>query len=111
MSWATLATFVPGAAAPTTGKAPAAIERALAWRDGEIALEGETLANAIAEFNRYNRQQLVVADPTLAGERLVGLFQIDNPGDFAATVAAAFDVEVATSASEIRLTRKKTPMS
>jgi len=101
------ATFLPGDAAPKTGSAPAAIERALAWRDGEISLEGETLGDAVAEFNRYNRQQLVVADPGLARQRLVGLFQIDSPADFAATVAASFDAEVATDADEIRLFRKK----
>ncbi len=101
------ATFAAGAAAPVTGHAPAAIERALAWRAGEIALENETLDRAVAAFNRYNRQQLVLDDPALAGERLVGLFQIDRPGDFAATVAVAFDVTVTTTADTIRLTRKK----
>lgn len=101
------ATFANGATTPVTGRAPAAIERALAWRDGEIALENETLGNAVAEFNRYNRQQLVLDDDRLAAERIVGLFQIDNPGDFAATVEATFDVAVTTTPDAIRLARKK----
>ena len=101
------ATFRRGDAAPVTGTAPAAIERSLAWRDGEIALENETLASAAAQFNRYNRQQLVVADPSLASERLVGLFQIDKPDVFAGTLAASLDVTVTTTPDEIRLARKK----
>jgi transmembrane sensor len=101
------ATFRRGASAPVTGTAPEAIERSLAWRDGEIALENETLASAAAQFNRYNRQQLIVADPGLASERLVGLFQIDKPEVFAATLAASLGVAVTTTPDEIRLARKK----
>jgi transmembrane sensor len=101
------ATFRRGATAPVTGTAPEAIERSLAWRDGEIALENETLTSAAAQFNRYNRQQLIVADPDLAGERLVGLFQIDKPEVFAATLAASLGVAVTTTPDEIRLARKK----
>ena len=101
------ATFRRGDPAPVTGTAPAEIERSLAWRSGEIALENETLGNAIAQFNRYNRQQLVLADPGLAGERLVGLFRIDDPGAFAETLAVSHPIEVAVTPGEIRLSRKK----
>jgi transmembrane sensor len=101
------ATFRRGAPAPVTGTAPAAIERSLAWRDGEIALENEALSSAVAQFNRYNRQQLVVVDRDLADERLVGLFEIDKPAVFAATLAASLDVAVTTTPGEIRLARKK----
>ena len=101
------ATFRRGDPAPVTGTAPAAIERSLAWRSGEIALENETLGNAVAQFNRYNRQQLVLADSHLASERLVGLFRIDNPGAFAETLAVSHQIEVAVTPDEIRLSRKK----
>jgi transmembrane sensor len=103
------ANFRPGETAPATGTAPAAIERALAWRAGEIALENETLGSAVEQFNRYNRQQLVIVDKSLAGERLVGLFQIDSPGVFAATLASSLDIAVTTTPAEIRLARKKIP--
>jgi transmembrane sensor len=101
------ARFHAGEAAPVVGTAPTAIERALAWRGGEIALENETVASAVAQFNRYNRQQLVVEDPGLARERLIGLFQIDKPGDFAATLATSYDAAVTVTPQEIRLARKK----
>lgn len=101
------ATFVPGADAPVTGSAPAAIERSLAWRAGEIALENETLESAVAQFNRYNRQQLVIEDPMLRRERLVGLFRIDKPAAFAEALAASIDVAFTTTPTQIRLARKK----
>lgn len=100
------ARFHAGAASPVVGTAPAAITRALAWRAGEIALENETVASAVTQFNRYNRQQLVVEDPQLARERLIGLFQIDKPGDFAATLATSFDAQVTATPQEIRVARK-----
>lgn len=101
------ATFRPGAAAPETGTAPERIERALAWRGGEIALENETLGSAVAQFNRYNQRQLVVLDAGLEKERLVGLFQVDSPDVFAETLAATLDVQVETTPTQIRLSRKK----
>ncbi|MHA6719242.1 FecR family protein [Sphingomonas sp. RS6] len=100
------ARFRVGEAIPVVGTAPGAISRALAWRSGEIALENETVASAVAQFNRYNRQQLVVDDPALARERLIGLFQIDRPGDFAATLATSFDARVTITPQAIHVTRK-----
>lgn len=101
------ATFRTGAVAPVTGTAPAAIERSLAWRTGEIALDNDTLASAVDQFNRYNRRQFVIVDRDLANERLVGLFQLDNPDTFAATLATSLDVAVTSTPTEIRLARKK----
>jgi len=103
------ATFLSGASAPAVVSEPARIERALAWRNGDIALENETLGEAIVQFNRYNRQQLVLADPGLANERLVGLFRLDKPENFAAMLSASLDVEMSVRGDQIRLSRKKSP--
>ncbi len=40
--------------------------RKLAWRHGQILLAGEPLRDAVAEFNRYNRKQLVIGDESIA---------------------------------------------
>ncbi|MBB5712537.1 FecR family protein [Sphingomonas xinjiangensis] len=100
------ANFRAPAAAPVVGSAPDEIERALAWRNGEISLENETLSHAIEQFNRYNSQRLVLTDPSLADERLVGLFKIDKPEDFATMLSTSLDVEVTVSPAEIRIARK-----
>jgi transmembrane sensor len=55
---------------------PAAVT---AWRSGRLIFDGETLAEAAAEFNRYNEVQIVVEDPQLAGERLSGVFDAHQP--------------------------------
>lgn len=73
---------------------PDEVTRKLAWRDREIILRHETLADAVAEFNRYNTRQIVVADPALARMSLVGGFAVDQPETFARAVHAALDAPV-----------------
>lgn len=74
------------AAIDTRPSDPAEIDRMLAWRNGKIDLNGETLGWAAAEFNRYNRRQQVVVDPSIADERLYGVFRIDDPAAFVTAV-------------------------
>ena len=50
-----------------------------AWRSGRLIFDGETLAEVAAEFNRYNKVRIVVDDPQLAGERLSGVFDANQP--------------------------------
>lgn len=48
--------------------------RALAWADGQLVFENETLGDVITEFNRYNRTQLRINDVQLAGRKVSGVF-------------------------------------
>jgi transmembrane sensor len=100
------ANFRTAGGAPTIGSAPGEIERALAWRNGEIALENDSLAEAIASFNRYNRKQIVLTDQSLAQEKLVGLFRLDKPENFASMLGESLDLDVSVTTEEIRLARK-----
>ena len=85
--------------------APADVERALAWRTGELALNGESLAYAASELNRYNRRQIVITDAALGRKTLVGYFRIDQPENFARAVASIEDAEVVVEGETIRLSR------
>jgi transmembrane sensor len=93
------------AASPTVAESPSEIERSLAWRNGEIALDGENLEQAARLFNRYNSRQIVIDDPILARERFVGLFQTNEPESFAAAVAAALGAAVSDDERTIRIGR------
>ena len=94
---------------PQPVRAAADIERELAWREGAIALEGETLAEAAEEFNRYNTRKLVIADPQLAGEKLVGHFRADEPMTFARAVATTLGANVVEDKDSIQLSRPAGP--
>lgn len=68
--------------------------RELAWREGKIALQGETLAEAVALYARYSDTPIVIADPTLAQVPVTGLFAVNNALGFSRAVADVFDAEV-----------------
>ena len=89
------------AAVPTdpTAQMPAAagadaVDRKLEWRYGKIDLAGETLGEAVADFNRYNDRKIEVADPRLADERFVGWFRTNDPEGFAEAAATTFNGKV-----------------
>lgn len=86
--------------------AAAEIDRRLAWRDGEIVLDGDTLGDAVVEFNRYNTRQLLVEDPALASEALVGRFRTNEPEAFARAVAVTAQARVLVDEEAIRISRR-----
>jgi len=90
---------------------PAAAEmtHALAWRDGQISLYGETLAAAAAEFNRYNARKIVIADPDLAGEKVVGQFSAYDPEAFARATANTLGARFVADGTVLRLYRGPKP--
>jgi Fe2+-dicitrate sensor, membrane component len=90
-----------GAARPVSR--PLEADRALAWRDGQIVLDGDTVAAAAAEFNRYNARKIIISDPALEGRRVVGWFRTNEPDSFAEAVAIAHGVSINASTSVIVL--------
>lgn len=97
--------FASDAAEIEITEAPDAVDRALAWRVGDIALNGEPLSYAVGEINRYNHIQLVVVDPALAGEPLVGYFRANEPENFARAVADMTGARTTSDGTTIRLDR------
>ncbi|MDE1148667.1 MAG: FecR domain-containing protein [Azospirillaceae bacterium] len=69
------------------------LERALMWREGRLAFEGETLAQAAAEFARYSPRRLVLAGDRLAQRRISGLFQATDLAGFARAAAISFGAQ------------------
>ena len=53
-------------------------EESLSWRQGVLVFRQMTLAEASAEFNRYNTRKIVFEDPRVADLRVAGSFRADN---------------------------------
>jgi ferric-dicitrate binding protein FerR (iron transport regulator) len=68
--------------------------RALAWAEGRLIFNNDELGKVIAEFNRYNRVQLIVADPTLAAKPVSGVFNSADPEAFIAFLQSVTAVEI-----------------
>lgn len=77
--------------------------QAVAWKAGVIDLNGRTLAEAAAELNRYNRQQIVISDPDLASRKVVGRFQLTDPAAFVSAAAAMLNAHVRTEGNRLIL--------
>ncbi|WP_333586131.1 FecR family protein [Phenylobacterium sp.] len=85
---------------------PAAVRRSLAWRQGEVVLDGETLGEAAAEFNRYNSVKIEIIDPSLRQEKLVGLFRTTDPEGFAGAVSQLLPAETVREGEVLRIRRR-----
>ncbi len=93
-------TFV-GSATPTLDRP--APERITAWLRGEVALDNTSLADAVAEMNRYSHQRIVADDPALAVIRVSGIFQAGDLANFAQAVARMYHIKVLNQQDEIVL--------
>jgi transmembrane sensor len=84
----------PGPSVKPLGKA--VISRRLAWTSGNLDLYGQTLQEAVLEFNRYNRIQIAIDDPKIGGLSVGGTFGVNDPEAFASAVAQAWNLRVSS---------------
>jgi ferric-dicitrate binding protein FerR (iron transport regulator) len=79
--------------------------RELQWATGYYEFRGETVGQAVEQFNRRNRLQVVMADPAIGVIAMpFTTVKLDDPESFVVMLAARPDVQVAyESASVIRL--------
>jgi transmembrane sensor len=80
------------------------IGRRLAWTRGQIWLSQTTLAEAIAEFNRYNSREMVLGEPRLATLRVGGSFTTTDPTAFLAALERIFGIQARARAHQLILT-------
>lgn len=95
-----------GAVAATALDAPHLRQR-LAWQDGVLEFDGESLAQAVGEFNRYRRQPIVIGDARLETLRIGGRFQVDEADKFLTAVTKTFPIEaIATNDGGVLLVER-----
>jgi transmembrane sensor len=75
---------VRGGIVTLTSDGTAAVDRKLAWTRGQLVLNGQTLAAVVHEINRYNRDQLEIADPSIARLMIGGTISPKNLKGFLA---------------------------
>src|SRR6185312_14457159 len=68
------------------------LDDALAWESTRLVFDQTPLAQVVEAFNRFNPQQLVVADPGLGARTLTGTFRADNLEAFTRLLRASVDV-------------------
>lgn len=85
------------------------VDRGLAWRDGMVDFDGESLGHAVEEINRHNHRHIVIDDPALAARPVVGAFRANDPDGFAQTVAVAMGIERVEHDDAIHLSPRAVP--
>jgi transmembrane sensor len=88
-----------------TAKSTKTLSDELAWRQGVLVFKYTTLADAAAEFNRYNRKKIVIADPKVASLTIVGTFPSNDVSAFTDAAQAIFGLRIQNRNGEIDITR------
>jgi len=89
-------------------------ERRTAWTRSELQFAGETLDEAVMQFNRYNEKQLQIVDPAIRHRPVGGTFLARDPEGFADFIEKSLEVRHFMEFSEdgtpiIALAGKGTP--
>lgn len=86
-------------------KSPAEAEEYLSWRSGYVVFHQNTLADIVAEFNRYNTRRIVIEDPEVAAIHFGGNFRPDNVDGFLRLLQQGVAVDVVREGDRIALRR------
>lgn len=86
---------------------PANIAVATAWTDKKLIFESTPLREVVEEFNRYNRQQLVVRDPELYDFHVSGVFPSTDSSRMVEFLRQRFGVTIDRSRDEIGIFRRE----
>ncbi|MEH3158342.1 MAG: FecR domain-containing protein [Sphingomonas taxi] len=80
------------------------VEAGLAWRQGMLVFDQQTIGEVAAEFNRYNSIPVVVSDPHVARIRIGGTFKAANVDAFVRLLRDAYGLHVKHGAQAIEIT-------
>ncbi len=77
----------------------------LGWRQGVLVFEGTSLADAAAEMNRYNAQQIVIADASIARHAIDGTFPVHAVSQFTEMAQAVFGFRIEKQGNRTLISR------
>jgi transmembrane sensor len=79
------------------------VTAALGWRTGTLLFDRTALADAAAEFNRYNRRQLRIGSGALDRMTISGRFDADNVDAFARLLGKAYGLRIRETADTLEI--------
>jgi transmembrane sensor len=83
------------------------IAHATAWTDKRLVFESTPLREVVEEFNRHNRQQLVIRDPELYDFHISGVFPSADSDRMVEFLRQRFGVTASPSGDEIEISRRE----
>ena len=97
----------PGDAVLVQNRSPSQIAQNLSWRTGQLVFRDTPMAEAVAEFNRYNTRKLIIEDPAVDSLRIGGIFRATQVDAFVSLVQQGFPVQARAEDDRIVLTSRK----
>lgn len=70
-----------------------------AWTKRQLVFENQPLGDVAAEFNRYNRQHILIQSPQLRTQSVTGVFQANDSASFLGFIENIPGVRVTTSSA------------
>jgi transmembrane sensor len=71
---------------------PSAIDQKTAWRNQTIELNGDSVAQAVEEFNRYRTRPIIIGDQRVGSLRVGGRFPVHGADQFIEALEAGLPV-------------------
>jgi len=81
------------------------LQALVSWRDGRLTFRDTSLADAVAELNRYNLRHIEIGDPKVGSLRISGTFRPTHYEAFVRLLREGYSLHVAERGDEIILTR------
>ncbi len=97
---------VEGEAVLVQQRPVAEAERNLTWRNGLLTFRDTPLAEAVAEFNRYNSRKIVIEDPAIATLTVGGVFRANNVDPFVHLLERGFAIRADVRPDRVVLSRR-----
>jgi transmembrane sensor len=88
-----------------TQRPTAGLTNELSWRQGQLVFSETTLADAVAQFNRYNTVKLTVGDPAIARMKINGTFPTSGAEMFARVTQHILHLRAEKHGDEIVISR------
>lgn len=70
------------------------VAKAMAWREGKLALSGQPLSTVLAELNRYRHGRIVLMDRDLGTRRFSGTLDLRDTDDALAVLSASMGLRI-----------------
>lgn len=88
-----------------TRQSPRKLSNELGWRRGVLVFDNTTLADAAAEFNRYNHMKMIIADPAVARLTIDGTFPTSDVQAFTAVTQHILGLHTERYSDEVVISR------
>jgi len=70
------------------------LHKKIAWKEGAIILNGETLSQAMKEIMRYTDKKIIITDPSLNQLTVGGRYKTKNIDELLSTIAEVWQLDV-----------------